>query len=98
MKKLISKNFSISYTKSKYKKMEDGAAFLFEGKLLTPEDREAVSKFMAEALGAPSMAKHFHYVDSRGALADEPFDSGHLDRNWDYYFPDEIPPGFSEPD
>lgn len=99
MKKcLIRPNFCLSYTKSKYKKMEEGASFLLEGELITKEDHEASSQFMAEALGNPEIAQHFRHIDSCSAVLKEPFSSAHVETHWAFYFPDPDYPGFSEKD
>lgn len=97
-KRLIRPNFILSYTKDKYKKMEEGASFLLEGVVRTEEDHQAVSKFMAEALGSPEIAPLFKHFDSCGSIFKEPFSSTHVDAHWDFYFPDQEYPGFSEKD
>jgi hypothetical protein len=50
-KRLITKHFTISYTKVKYIKFEEGACFLIEGCIKTEEGWKSAAKFIGEAVG-----------------------------------------------
>ena len=75
-KTLVEPGFTLSYTKARYARLEEGATFTLEGELKTPEDRRKAASFIGEALGDPTMPDTSRFIDSVG---DYRFPSVYLD-------------------
>lgn len=63
-KTLVEPGFTLSYTKARYDRLEEGAAFRLEGRLKTPRDRCKAALFIGEALGDPTMLETSRFIDS----------------------------------
>lgn len=82
MKTLVTPSLKISYTKARYTKGEEGAAFVLEGSLKTPDDRRKAAHFIGEALKDPSLHETAWFTSSSGDR--RPLS---LDANRDFSFP-----------